>query len=134
MTNLFGGFTSSASWLEDFIQSQAAADIKKETVVAWEDDVIRAVKAKRYSGLDEALSDLRQRTGLSETASDDMKSSIMKKVAMDKEWHATHGTSSKELRVLSKTKLNLIQLASDFDLIGKKDVADTIDKVLTELP
>ena len=134
MARVFDGFTSSASWLEDFLVSQSTDELKKETLATWEDDVIKAVKARRYNGVDEALADLRSRTGLTERAMSNLKNGIVKKVAADQEWHDLHGTITPELRQLAQTKKDLIAIANDLDVAGRTDVSDEIDAVIKLLP
>ena len=134
MPNIFDGITGSASWLDDFLNSQAATDTKIESIAHWEEDVIKAVKARHYLGLDEALADLKTRTGLTETAMTDLTDGIMKRVSMDKEWHQIHGTSTPQLVVLANTKQDLIELANTFDLHGELKIANAIDLALDQLP
>jgi len=134
MPRIFDGFNSSASWLDDFINSQAADDVKKESLAFMEDDIIKAVKTKRYSGLDEALADLRQRVGLTEKAIADITLGITKKATLDAEWHAIHGTMTEELKTLASAKLTLAELASEFDDNEQPIIADAIDNVLEKLP
>lgn len=134
MPKIFDGFTGSGSWLEDFINSQAADDTKKESLAHWEDDVIQAVKTKRYSGLDEALTDLKSRVGLTETAMLDLQNGIMRRVAFDREWHTMHKTNTPELKKLAATKHELLALANEFDMRGEQKIADAIDKALLNLP
>ena len=134
MAKIFDGFNSSASWLDEFINSQAADDNKKETLAQWEDDVIVAVKTHHYSGLDEALIDLKSRLGITEAAADSLKSGILKKVATDVEWHKIHGTTSNELVKLAAVKADLVKLANSFDEEGTQEVSDAIDQTLRKLP
>lgn len=133
MPNIFDGFNSSAGWLDDFITSQAAADTKEDMVASWENDVITAVKAKRYTGLDEALVDLRQRTGLTETAMTDIRNGILKKTAADQEWHSVLGTSTPQLKKLAEVKIELMNIANEFDMQGNTAVSDAIDSTLDQL-
>lgn len=134
MPNIFDGFSGSANWLDDFITSEAALEISKETVTAWEEDVIKAVKTQRYSNLEEALADMRQKTGLTDVVADDIKNGIIKKTAFDKQWHSIHNSTSKELLLLKKAKMNLVQLANQFDDHGEVAVSNAIDEALDKLP
>lgn len=134
MAKIFDGFNGSTSWLEDFITSQAAEEVQKEALAGWEDDVIRAVKTRRYSNVEEAITDMQVRAGLSETAACEIKAGVLKKVATDKEWHSIHGTTTPQLKTLANTKINLLQLANDFDGYGELAIANAIDEALSNLP
>lgn len=131
MAKVFGG---TDSWLQDFVESDVAVSNEREALASWEDDVIQAVKRQQYSSLDEALADLKHRTGITQTAVAQMKKGIAKKVAFDREWHNSLGTTSPELLKTSEVKTKLIQVANDLDLKGEIALANAVDRIVNKLP
>ena len=127
-------FDKDANWLDDFVCSQNLESIARETTNQWEDDVIQAVKQQHYSSLDDALRSLRERTGLTEKAMQDIRTGVMKKVALDQEWHKKFGSTSAELQLLKQAKTELVSIANELDALGEIEAATALDEALKDLP
>lgn len=132
MPDIFGG--TNGNWMDEFLQGEEMEKIANDAHSGWEDDVIHAVKARTYASLDEALTSLKERTGLTENLVHEIKASIVKKTAMDTEWHKLLGTNSPQMSSLRQAKNELVSIANELDRLGLKAEASEIDDVLRDLP
>jgi len=62
-----------------------------------------------------------------------VKSGIMKKTALDREFHKANNSTSSKLKALGEAKLELVSIASELDFRGEKDIANAIDEAIKEL-